>query len=76
MVKLLLQLKNYFCLEISLENQINKESCVVKPHLAMVQWEFLSIDGQMINKFSMMTPKNVSVSQMLKITHTLVQMKT
>jgi len=48
----------------------------MRPHLAMAQQEFTSIDGQMINKFLMTTPKNVSVNQMLKIILMLVQMKT
>jgi hypothetical protein len=42
----------------------------------MAQREFTSINGQMVNQFSMMTPKNVSVNQMLKIILMPVQMKT
>jgi hypothetical protein len=67
---------NYFCLEILQDHRINKEFCAMRPHLAMAQQEFTSIDGQMINKFLMTTPKNVSVNQMLKIILMLVQMKT
>ena len=76
MVKLLQQLKNYFYLEILLDNQINREYCAMKLHLMMAQKEFTSINGQMVNQFSMMTPKNVSVNQMLKIILMPVQMKT
>jgi hypothetical protein len=36
----------------------------MNPHLAKVQQDFPSINGQMIKKFSMMTLKNVFANQM------------